>query len=740
MSGVHLFQAVSWLALLIMIPVSGCASSSDEILAFHAGDAPREILSRHTRIPADGQAASFATGKTLVLLDKPELARLHLEAASRRNDAWTDEALWLLHELARRQNRWGTAAGHLRTIIQRSSGSSWYPRALSAHGTLQVQRKIPTEMPVLLKASAHPAISHTLRGQFLLHAARASSPGLARDFLQQGLSLELYDETGKALTREMLLLAMRIRLTPVEELALAAGMVRSGQERAALTRLSRLDRKDMDAISRLNGLTIRCWIQRRMRDWPAAERTIAEMEREGSAGASRAAQEQRFRLDQGRGSLSGMRSAARAILSIDKPLALFWWKILVQEEKNPLEQIQRTLELLGHWPGEAETERILVDRLIQLFIQRQTGQFLLLARQALPHITERWRKAAILYHLHAAGDATTAEDVSLAEPLGYYHRLLAGSPKNDAPARALLKAPLDWQKLATASFLTSPTVEREILSRMKAQRGTLPNPEILLVSPNIDMSLLAGLLKPDSRSVCRELASAGLWPEALDEILRRHPPGDSILLAQSAEYLINLSRLAGKASRFNVEIWAAWAAIRKTGWQYELAVVERAIGGTVFSRIYPRHFTSEVSRWSRTNRLDPLLVHALIRQESAYNRSVSSWAGAVGLMQLMPSTASGIAGSLGLSRYDLKNPDTNIRFGCSMLRWLRETFGNNEADILIGYNSGPGNIARWKNAYRARWGLEPTLARYTETIPYDETKNYIKLVLSNLMIYRYLYQ
>ena len=155
MSGVHLFQAVSWLALLIMIPVSGCASSSDEILAFHAGDAPREILSRHTRIPADGQAASFATGKTLVLLDKPELARLHLEAASRRNDAWTDEALWLLHELARRQNRWGTAAGHLRTIIQRSSGSSWYPRALSAHGTLQVQRKIPTEM---LSSSRHPHI------------------------------------------------------------------------------------------------------------------------------------------------------------------------------------------------------------------------------------------------------------------------------------------------------------------------------------------------------------------------------------------------------------------------------------------------------------------------------------------------------------------------------------------------------------------------------------------------------
>jgi hypothetical protein len=294
--------------------------------------------------------------------------------------------------------------------------------------------------------------------------------------------------------------------------------------------------------------------------------------------------------------------------------------------------------------------------------------------------------------------------------------------------------------MATASFTASPPVKARIFAQMKRGKNRLPNPEILLISDSLDSDKLAALLTPSARPIFRALVSAGLWSEALDEILRRHPPGGSNLTGQPAGVLIQIARLAARAARSNVEIWCTWSAVRKCGWQYQLAAVEKAIGGTVCTRIFPRHYNREVLRWSKHNRLDPLLVHALIRQESAYNRSIASWAGAVGLMQLMPSTAAGIASGLGLARYDLKHADTNIRFGCNMLRWLRDTFGNNEADILIGYNSGPGNIARWKNAYRTRWGLEPTLARYTETIPYDETKNYIKLVLSNLSIYRYLYQ
>ena len=103
-------------------------------------------------------------------------------------------------------------------------------------------------------------------------------------------------------------------------------------------------------------------------------------------------------------------------------------------------------------------------------------------------------------------------------------------------------------------------------------------------------------------------------------------------------------------------------------------------------------------------------------------------------MQLMPSTAAGIAGSLGLARYDLKNPDTNIRFGCSMLRWLRDTFGNNEADILIG-STLARNISRWKQSFHLL-GLNPPWPAILKLSPMTR-QNYIKLVLSNLSIYRY---
>ena len=292
-----------------------------------------------------------------------------------------------------------------------------------------------------------------------------------------------------------------------------------------------------------------------------------------------------------------------------------------------------------------------------------------------------------------------AEDVILPSP-----RLLSQTPRRipeeRRPARALLKTPLDWRKLAAASLLASPCRTRGSLADECRARNTPESGDPARFLKDEHGS--SELLEPDARGVCRELASAGLWPEALDEILRRNPPGGPSLQEQSAEYLINLSRLAGKASRYNVEIWAAWAAIRKTGWQYELAVVERAIGGTVFSRIYPRHFASQVTRWSVANRLDPLLVHALIRQESAYNRSVASWAGAVGLMQLMPSTAAGIATSLGLSQYELKDPDTNIRLvqhAPLAARDLREQRSGHPDRIQLG----SGQHRPLEECYRARW-------------------------------------
>lgn len=725
--------------ILLLFTVSACAASAPDPLDLHAADELWKTITHYKERAADGSATSFVCGKTLLLLGKTEQARPHLVAAGRKNEAWSDEADWLAHTIALKDRQASLAAEHLLRIIHRQSGSSWYTQALRAHCALQVDKAIPVQLGLLLEAAGLAQISPSSRGQFLLLAARHSPPAIARDLILRGLRLELYNATGAALTREMLLLAPRLTLTASEEIELAAGLVRNKQERAALERLSKIAPARLEPASRLRLFSVRCWIQRRMRDWTAAARTADEIERLGTSAARFAAHEQRFRIAQGRARFEELCQIARAMYRLDKEAAHSWWKLLPAEAKNDLAKASIAIELLDHWPADAKTKYTATESLIQLYLNRQYQDFSRLAEKLLPHLGEPWRRAALLYHLHLSGKVAASE-VILAEPLGYYHLLLKTSPSDDAPALRLLEKKMDWKELARASFLASSNMQSRIAERMQAEKSSLPDQKIILLSDQFDPDRLASLLERKSRSLFAGLVSARLWPEALDEILKHAPVGGKLLSSQSADYLIQLSRLAARASRFNVEIWATWAAIRKAGWQSELAAVERFIGKTVFSRLYPRHYSPEVMHWSRHNQLDPLFVFALIRQESGFNRSITSWAGAIGLMQLMPSTATGIANSLRLTKYDVKNPDTNIRFGCQLLRWLRTTFGNNAADILIGYNSGSGNISRWKQAYRSRWGLEPTLSRYTETIPYNETKNYIKLVLANHSVYQYLYR
>ena len=107
-------------------------------------------------------------------------------------------------------------------------------------------------------------------------------------------------------------------------------------------------------------------------------------------------------------------------------------------------------------------------------------------------------------------------------------------------------------------------------------------------------------------------------------------------------------------------------------------------------------------------------------------------------MQLMPATAAEIARTLRLTNYDLHNPDDNIRMGCHYLSWLIRSWPGDPAAALIGYNAGPGNINRWRNAYRTRYSREPTFDRFSETIPFRETRDYIRLVKTGYMIYTFL--
>ncbi len=148
-------------------------------------------------------------------------------------------------------------------------------------------------------------------------------------------------------------------------------------------------------------------------------------------------------------------------------------------------------------------------------------------------------------------------------------------------------------------------------------------------------------------------------------------------------------------------------------------------------RLFPRAFQDCVQMQAQRFKIDEQLVYSVMKAESLFHHSAVSPAGAVGLMQLMPRTARGIARDLKMNRYDLKDPCTSITFGVKYLSWLSRFFDGHLDDFIGGYNAGVGNIVKWKESLIYS---DPDL--FVEILPYDETRFYILRTRKFLMQYR----
>jgi soluble lytic murein transglycosylase len=151
---------------------------------------------------------------------------------------------------------------------------------------------------------------------------------------------------------------------------------------------------------------------------------------------------------------------------------------------------------------------------------------------------------------------------------------------------------------------------------------------------------------------------------------------------------------------------------------------------------YPQAHARALESAAAAEKLPASLLYALAREESAFDARVTSWAGAMGLTQLMPATAQLEAKTLGLpkpSNVAALDPMLNARLGAAHLaRHLREFHGN-PALALAAYNAGPGHVRTWLR----RHGNLP-LDEFVERIPLDETRGYVKRVLETWGIYRLL--
>jgi soluble lytic murein transglycosylase len=171
-----------------------------------------------------------------------------------------------------------------------------------------------------------------------------------------------------------------------------------------------------------------------------------------------------------------------------------------------------------------------------------------------------------------------------------------------------------------------------------------------------------------------------------------------------------------------IALGASWGVLQltKPGWYLRV--------------VYPLTHVDAIRAAARKNALDPALVAAIVYDESRFRDEVSSHRGAVGLMQVLPSTAHEIArqtGGIAFVTSDLTDPDVNILYGCYYLRRLLDLYHGSRVAAIAAYNAGQGNVDAWLSTKGGTLNITD--------IPFSETRRYVRDVLTLTKLYRRAY-
>ena len=278
--------------------------------------------------------------------------------------------------------------------------------------------------------------------------------------------------------------------------------------------------------------------------------------------------------------------------------------------------------------------------------------------------------------------------------------LLAGKPSDTdrAEARQLLEAIAStrgfYEKLALEELgqrITTPPAPAPLTSEEKAAAR---------VNPGLNRGLYAILL--------------GLRSEGVREW----------------NYTTNLHQSGGMGDRELLA--AADFACQREVWDRCINTSERTKGFIETSQRFPTPFRNAVVERANGIGLDPAYVYGLIRQESRFIMDARSHVGASGLMQVMPATARWTAKKIGLNNFtadQINDRDTNITIGTAYLKLALDDFAGSMPMAAAAYNAGPGRPRSWRN------GPVLDAAIWAENVPFAETRDYVKKVLSNTTNY-----
>jgi len=280
--------------------------------------------------------------------------------------------------------------------------------------------------------------------------------------------------------------------------------------------------------------------------------------------------------------------------------------------------------------------------------------------------------------------------------------------------------------LVTADYLNS-YYGRLAVARLAGRRAA---PRIMSESP-------ASLLPPPpNEGVIRALLDIDRYEDALNEVrYAQRAWGDSAALQATTAWIYQRQGQSESGTKRFTLLRGAINVMKRAYPQY-LAAGGEELPKDVLTVIFPLDYWDLIQKYSAQRNLDPFFVAALVSQESTFVRDIRSGANAYGLMQLVPATARAYARRLNL-RYSptlLTNADANVRMGTTYLADLIREFGSLHL-ALSGYNAGERAARRW---VAERPGLDDR-EEFIDDIPYPETQNYVKKVLSMTEDYRRLY-
>lgn len=318
---------------------------------------------------------------------------------------------------------------------------------------------------------------------------------------------------------------------------------------------------------------------------------------------------------------------------------------------------------------------------------------------------------------------------NLAEANGTF-KLLATNAKEER----YKTAGLYWQAKTSAQLGHSETANR--LYQQISNQAVESYYQALAIQALAKAGIATSQAKPVKPSQANDF-DLQLYPEAAFHLIRARELAQLKLHPLAVRELDEINRIARQHPSLRLLLVNEY--ITNHAFSRSVALANQLPGRPserLFHR-YPLAYWEIIQTKAREADIDPYLVVALIRQESLFDSRARSSAAALGLMQLLSSTATRVAKQIGLnppSNEKLFDPELNLTLGTQYLQSLLRRYSNNWFKAIAAYNAGEAAVDRWEKEI-----ITDDMEEFVERIPYLETRQYVKLVLRNHRIYKTLY-